>query len=272
MVFNLSEVTSLSEAYKASGLGQTWPGSFLAAIATEGTPPRGRGISILEDLLHKGIPESWELWPKVKDYLKAAETCTVPAEAKTLKDFAARVLSGKDLTERQRAYAEKLMAGAVRVVEMVEITDETRILLWSIDMKMQSMSRWYWGQKTATYNRLRNIFDKSSTATSQNASSVISKEDLDYVLGNFKGYVALWERTAEYYGSLCQVTREVRGRPTGAALATGGRMIDVLVVGNRTGDAHGQIVVDCLVEGAYEQVNVESLVFPRRPRKKKVKV
>jgi len=265
MVFNLSEVTSLSEAYKASGLGGTWPGGFLSSLVAEGKPPRGRGATILEDLLRKGPPTTWPSWSKAKDYLRVAETCTVPSEAQTLKDFAGRILSGNELTERQKSYAESLMAGATRNVEMVEMTEEIQSLLWSLDMKMNSMSQWYWGQKVATYNRLRNIFAKARIEQSSSCSKSISKEDLDYVRGNFKGHVALWERTPEHFGSLCQIHTCHLGGPINGE----GRMVDVLVIGNRLGDSHGRIMVDCLVEGSVRQVNVEKLVFPRKPRKKK---
>ena len=263
MVFNLSEVTSLSEAYKASGLGGTWPGGFLASLAAEGKPPRGRGVTILEDLIRKGPPETWPSWSKAKEYLRVAETCTVPAEAQTLKDFAGRILSGNDLTERQKAYAEKLMAGAERVVESVEITEELRAFLWALEMKMNNTSSWYWGQKPATYNRLRSILSGIGSNVSK---TTISKEDLEYARGNFKGFVALWEKTPEYYGTLCKVHTSHAGGKQGPD----GHMVDILVIGNRTGDGYGRIMVDCLVEGAVKKVDMEKISFPRKPRKKKV--
>jgi hypothetical protein len=267
MVFNLSEVTSLSEAYKASGLGGTWPGGFLASLVAEGKPPRGRGNAILEDLIRKGPPESWPTWAKAKEYLRVAETCTVPAEAQTLKDFAGRILSGNDLTERQKAYAEKLMAGATRTVEMVEVTEEIQKLLWGLQGKMNSTSQWYWGQRASTYNRLRAIFNKVGVER-HTCNPTISKEDLDYLKGSFKGFIATWEKAPEYYGTLCQVhTSHV-----GGAHYPNGSMVDALVVGNRVGDSYGRIVVDCLVNGAVMQVSVDKLNFPRKPRKKKVKV
>lgn len=268
MLFNLTEVATLAQAYRDAGLGSNWNCQFLTNVAAEGKQPRGRGVEIMADLLRKGPPETWPTWSKAKEYLQVAETCTIPAEAQTLKDFANQVFTGRELTERQKAYAEKLMAGATRTVEMVELTEEVRTLLWALNMKMNSMSQWYWGQRVATYNRLRGIFAKSGVERHCAVASTISREDLDYVRGNFKGHVALWDRTPEYYGSLCQVhTSHV-----GGAHNPEGRMVDVLVVGNRTGDTWGRITVDCLVEGVLTQVNVEKLVFPRKPRKKKSSV
>jgi len=265
MHFNLTEVANLAHSYKDAGLGHTWNAGFLANVAAEGKQPRGRGIEIMADLMKKGPPESWPTWSKAKEYLQVAETCTIPAEAQTLRDFAGRVFSGNELTDRQKAYAEKLMSGATRNVEMVELTEEIRTLLWALDMKMNSMSTWYWGQRPATANRLRTILSETRDVVGRQAKTSISKEDLDYVRGNFKGHVALWEKTPEYYGTLCQVhTSHV-----GGGNHPDGKLVDVLVVGNRTGDAWGQIMVDCLVEGEMKQVDVERLVFPRKPRKKK---
>lgn len=261
-MFDLKEVATLAQSYKDAGLGHTWNAGFLANVAAEGKQPRGRGVEIMKDLLHKGPPESWPTWLKAKEYLRVAETCTVPAEAQTLRDFAGQVFSGRELSERQKAYAEKLMAGADRVVETVEITEELRAFLWALEMKMNNTSSWYWGQKPATYNRLRSILSGIGSNVSK---TTISKEDLEYARGNFKGFVALWEKTPEYYGTLCKVHTS----HAGGKLGTDGQMVDILVIGNRTGDGYGRIIVDCLVEGAVKKVDMEKISFPRKPRKKK---
>lgn len=263
-MFNLTEVATLAQAYKDAGLGNTWNAGFLSNVAVEGKQPRGRGIEIMTDLLRKGPPESWPTWSKAKEYLRVAESCTVPTEAQTLRDFAGQVFSGRDLTERQKAYAEKLMAGAERVVEMVEVTDEIQKLLWGLYGKMNSTSQWYWGQRVATYNRLRSVFEKAGVER-HTCNPTIAKEDLDYLKGCFKGFVAVWEKAPEHYGTLCQVhTSHIGGdhHPNG-------QMVDALVIGNRVGDSYGRIVVDCLVNGTVMQVVAEKLVFPRKPRKKK---
>ena len=265
MVFDLKEVAMLAQAYKDVGLGHTWNATFLANVAAEGKQPRGRGVEIMANLLHQGHPETWPSWSKAKEYLQVAETCTVPAEAQTLRDFANQVFTGRELTERQKAYAEKLMHGATRTVENMVLTEELRTFLWALDMKMNAMSTWYWAQRPATASRLRTIL---AGIGANIARTSISKEDLDYVRGNFKGHVALWEKTPDYYGTLCQVhTSHV-----GGANHPDGKLVDVLVVGNRTGDTWGRIMVDCLVEGVMKQVNVERLIFPRKPRKKKMKL
>ena len=53
MVFEIDKVRSLSQAYQAAGLGETWPGGFLASLSAEGKQPRGKGINILRDLDRK---------------------------------------------------------------------------------------------------------------------------------------------------------------------------------------------------------------------------
>ena len=145
----------------------------------------------------------------------------------------------------------------------MEITKELRSLLWALEAKMNNTSSWYWGQKPATYTRLRSILAGIGHDTSK---TTISKEDLEYARGNFKGFVALWEKAPEYYGTLCKV----HSSRVGGAGGSEGRMLDVLVIGEREGDVYGRIMVDCLVEGEVKRVNVESLNFPRKPRKKKV--
>lgn len=264
MQFNLNEIATLAQAYKDVGLGHTWNATFLANVAAEGKQPRGRGVEIMADLLRKGPPESWSTWSKAKEYLQVAEACTVPTEAQTLRDFAGQVFSGRELTERQKAYAERLMAGAERVVEMVEVTEEIQKLLWALQGRMSFTSQWYWGQRVATYNRLRGVFNKVGIER-HTCNPTIAKEDLEYLKGSFKGFVAAWEKAPEHYGTLCQVHTTHVGGPHHPA----GYMVDALVIGNRVGDSYGRIVVDCLVNGAVVQAKVDKLNFPRKPRKKK---
>jgi hypothetical protein len=268
MIFDLKEVSNLAQAYRDAGLSSNWNCQFLTNVAAEGKQPRGRGVEIMAELLKKGPPTTWPSWSKAKEYLAVAETCTVPAEAQTLRDFAGRVLSGNELTDRQKAYAEKLMAGAGRVIEMVEIDEETQKLLWMLQSKMNSTSQWYWGQRTATYNRLRNIFAKAGVERGCSISATIPKEDLEYVRGSFKGHVSIWDKTPEHFGTLCQV----HTAHAGGAYGTDGRYVDALVIGNRTGDGYGRIMVDCLVEGDVKSIDVTKLVFPRKSRKKKTAV
>jgi len=263
-MFDLDKVRSLSQAYQAAGLGGTWPGGFLASLSAEGKQPRGNGVNILRDLLAKGAPETWPSWQKAKDWLAVAETCVRKDEADTLRSFAGQVLQGRDLTERQKAYAERIVAGAQRPINSIQVDDELRQLTAGLFNRKSRMSQYYWGNKPATSNRIDRIANKILY------QSEVEVEDVDFLKSQFRAVVALWESIPEKVGSLCQV------RPwhiPGRAWKNGddNTPIDILIIGNRTFSGYGMVMVDVLLEGTVVTSDAEKLIFPkvRKPRKKK---
>jgi len=263
-MFNLSEVATLSQAYKDAGLGSTWSGGFLASIAAEGKQPRGNGINILRDLMTKGAPTTWPSWLKAKDYLAAAENCLRKDEADTLRSFAGQVFQGRDLTDRQKAYAERIMAGAQRPINSVAVDEELRTLANGLYRRKVNMSQYYWGNKPATSNRIDRVINK---IIQQNE---VENEDVEFLRSQFKAVVALWDSAPEKTGALSQVNPwhlpGWQGRRDESVQA-----LDALVLGNRSFSHHGMLMVDVLVNGEVHAVNMEKLMFPkvRKARKKK---
>ncbi len=264
-MFDLDKVRSLSQAYKDAGLGNTWPGGFLNSLATEGKPPRGNGVNILNDLITKGEPNTWPSWQKAKDYLVSAESCLRKDEADTLKSFTAQIFQGRELTDRQKAYAERIMAGAQRPINSMAVDDELKALANGLYRRKVNMSQYYWGNKPATSNRIDRIINKI------NQQNEVEVDDVEFLRSQFKSVVALWDSAPEKSGALCQVNpwhlpgwQGLRNEST--------LMLDVLVLGNRSFSHHGMLMVDVLVNGSVHSVNMEKLVFPkvRKARKKSV--
>ena len=265
MVFEVEKVRSLSQAYQAAGLGGTWAGGFLASLAAEGKPPRGNGVNILCDLLTKGEPNTWPSWQKAKDYLIAAESCIRKDEADTLKSFAAQVFQGRELTDRQKAYAERIMAGAQRPINSVAVDDELKALANGLYRRKVNMSQYYWGNKPATSNRIDRIINKV------NQQNEVEVEDVEFLKSQFKSVVALWDSIPEKVGSLSQIRPwhvDARGYKNSEDPAP----TDVLVLGNRSFSSYGMVMVDILFEGTVVSVDAEKLIFPkvRKSRKKAV--
>jgi len=263
-MFDLDKVRTLSQAYKDAGLGGTWSGGFLASLAAEGKQPRGNGVNILRDLMEKGEPNTWPSWNKAKDYLTVAESCLRKDEADTLRSFAAQIFQGRDLTDRQKAYAERIMAGSQRPITSVAVDDELRTLANGLYRRKVNMSQYYWGNKPATSNRIDRTINK---IIQQNEVEV---EDVEFLRSQFKAVVALWDSAPEKTGALCQVNPwhlpGWQGRRDEYTQA-----LDALVLGNRSFSHHGMLMVDALVNGEVHAVNMEKLIFPkvRKPRAKK---
>lgn len=263
-MFDLDKVRSLSQAYQDAGLGGTWPGGFLASLSAEGKPPRGNGVNILRELLEKGAPETWPSWQSAKGWLVVAETCVRKDEADTLRSFAGQVLQGRALTDRQKAYAERIVAGAQRPINSIQVDDELRQLTTGLFNRKSRMSQYYWGNKPATSNRVDRIINKILTTPD------VEVEDVDFMKSQFKAVVALWDSIPEKVGSLCQIRPwHIPGR--GYKNSEDPTPADVLVLGNYTFSSYGMVMVDILFEGTVVAANAEKLVFPkvRKPRKKK---
>jgi hypothetical protein len=264
-MFDLDKVRSLSQAYQAAGLGGTWPGGFLASLSTEGKPPRGNGVNILRDLLAKGEPETWPSWQSAKEWVKVAETCLRKDEADTLRSFAGQVLQGRELTERQKAYAERIVAGAQRPINSVPVDDELRQLASGLFNRKSHMSSYYWGNKPATSSRIDRIANK---ILCQNEVEV---EEVEFLKSQFKAVVALWNSIPEKVGSLSQIYPwHIPGRTHKNGDDT--NPIDTLVLGSRSFSSYGMVMVEVLVQGTVTVVNAEKLIFPkvRKSRKKSV--
>lgn len=264
-MFDLDKVRALSQAYKDAGLGNTWPGGFLNSLATEGKPPRGNGANILRDLLEKGEPNTWPSWAKAKDYLVSAENCLRKDEADTLRSFAAQVFQGRELTDRQKAYAEKIMAGAQRPINSMTVDDDLRALANGIYRRKLNMSQYYWANKPATSNRIDRAINK---VLHQNEVEV---EDVEFIRSQFKNVVALWDSVPERTGVLCQVNSwHLPGWRGSTSDQT--QTFDALLLGNRVFSQHGMLLVDVLVNGEVHAVNMEKVQFPkvRKSRKKSV--
>jgi hypothetical protein len=262
-MFDLKEVAQLAVAYNRAGLGETWNARFLSNVAVQGQQPRGRGIAIMEDLMKKGPPEGWPSWQKACEYRLVARKCTVPHEAETLLSFASRIFKGNELTDKQKAYAEKLIQGATRTVVTIPITDEMRKIITGIEIVCNSRNAPYWGYRDNTLARLKRIFLNHSRLIGlfqrgipwEEECNSISQEDYDYLCAAFPALLRDWEKAKEKVGSICKI------------LSTGS--MTGLVIGNPRVNPDGLLVVDVLVDGAVRETVWMYLRFERAPRKKK---
>ena len=262
------ELLSLSQSYKDAGLGSTWPANFLESIIKEGTPPRGRGADILETLVKRGPPTSWPTWNDAQEYIRVSETCTRPEEGKILKDLAFKLLSGNELTEKQKAFANRLVGGATRKLNVIKIDDNLREMLRGLEAKKRHMSSYYWSNRAVTSGRIDAIFFKLQNMQEADI------EEIDYIKQNFRGTVALWENADGSYspGTLCKVGSHMVADAVGWRNFEEVKSHDILIIGNLAFTTYGEVMVQCMIEGKTVDVQVKSLVLPRKKRKKKVDV
>jgi hypothetical protein len=99
-------------------------------------------------------------------------------------------------------------------------------------------------------------------------------EEIDYIKQNFRGTVALWEDVDGSYspGTLCKIGSHLVAEAVGWRNFEEVKSHDILIIGNRTFSAYGEVTVECMIEGKTVNLNVKSLILPRKKRKKKVDV
>lgn len=270
-MFNLTETIKLRDQYTNAGMITTWEGGFINSIATSGIAPRGRGVEILDNLIKRGAPQTWASWNEAAEIVKIAETCTRPDEANILRDFAIRIQQGKTLTDKQKWFLEKLKSGATRDIGSIELTEDQAELVRGLEMKMNSTSSFYWGNRPGTENRLKTIFKKFNESDKKK----MDLEEWDYIRGSFKGLVAFWDNTkiTHAVGTICKVsnvyTTAVMGQRGLSGACEINAMYDTLIVSDSTFDNYGRVITNILIEGKIISVCVEKLALPRKVRKKK---
>ena len=270
-MFNLIETQKLRDEYASAGLIASWEGGFINSIATSGIAPRGRGVEILDNLIKKGPPMSWPCWEEAKEILKIAESCTRQGEGDILRDFAARLQQGKQLSERQKWFLDKLKGGATRNLSIKELSEYDCRLIRGLEARMHKQSSHYWSNRPGTANRLRALFldfNKSEKKT-------IDLESWDIVRNSFKGVVAQWEQTKTLYpaGTLCKISEgncyDYTHPSYHSIVQRKIEMVDALIVSDADFDIYGQIIVQVFVNCQTLNAKIDNLVFPRKARKKK---
>ena len=185
-----------------------------------------------------------------------------------MKDLAFKLLSGNELTEKQKAFANRLVGGATRKLNVIKIDDNLREMLRGLEAKKRHMSSYYWSNRAVTSGRIDTIFFKLQNMQEADI------EEIDYIKQNFRGTVALWENADGSYspGTLCKVGSHMVADAVGWRNFEEVKSHDILIIGNLAFTTYGEVMVQCMIEGKTVDVQVKSLVLPRKKRKKKVDV
>lgn len=193
-VYTIEQVLELADRYEACGFGNTSSGRFLRSIATSGQMPRGGGVSWLNDLMMKGAPE--------KVLAEAAEIESIAAKshrkdtASTLLELAARIRSGRGLTENQKKLVDVLVQQVLEAKADMDLTPRQQELVDGLRTNKRQGSFYYWGSRPSISNRLDTIFKRWDD------ERLISPDDWEYMRENFKSTVAEFEDDRHPIGSL----------------------------------------------------------------------
>lgn len=244
MVFDQAQVASLAESYTAAGLGSTWSGSFLSSVATGGRP-RGRGIALLEDLIKKGVPESWPNWALITEIRQTLPKCLRKDEAGALQRFLRILEEGKELNTWQAAYARKVIDGAERPLQVVQIDDDFRALVLGLEDRVKNQSPFYWERRGNLRYRLNSIFSRFLK------NEALEVDDVKLLRDSFKGVFATWESIPKKY-------------PPGTLVRYLGEC--AIIFGNRNMSGYGEIYIKIIHEEKVKNVPVSSIGLFRKSK------
>ena len=184
MLFDHEAIKALSATYQENGLGDTSSGRFLKNLAETGKPPRGRGITWLEELMTKPLPI--ELLNEAKDLDKLAQLCDRPSLAETLRDFASKLKRGHQLSDRQKSFIAFLKKEAGSPSQRAELTDLDRALLAGISARIASYSPFAYSKLSRSVERVSKILSSFKT------DGCITEADFKYVTSKHKGLTEAW--------------------------------------------------------------------------------
>ena len=244
MIFDQAQVASLAEGYIAAGLGSAWSGSFLSTIAG-GRQPRGRGSQILDELLKKGTPESWQSWPLITEIRQTIPKCLRKHESDALQRFLHILEDGKDLNVWQAAYARKIIEGADRPLELQQMDDDFAILVRGLERRMQNQSSLYWDRRGNLRYRLNSIFSRFSK------NKVLEVDDVQVLRDSFKGVFSTWESIPKKF-------------PPGTLVSHYGE--HAIILGDRNMNMWGEIIVKILHNEKVKDVTVSSIALFRKSK------
>ena len=173
--WNHDRVKQLADMYDAAGLGNTSSGRFLRSLAIAGSPPRGGGITWLEQILTKGDPAIF--------IQKADEVAAMIPMAGTyegrLHMMVKKLREVNPLADWEEAILTEIKVRDVTA--FVKGTPLQQILLRAAFHKSQYQSPTYWSRRTGILNRLHSLF------TANSKGSDLPAADWEWLEKTFKG-------------------------------------------------------------------------------------
>jgi hypothetical protein len=158
-------------------------------------------------------------------------------ERNTLLQFSRKLSLGQALTEKQKKYFEILLARAQRGYAFLKVDDDIKNFIFSLEKKIKhGISSYYWNARPGTYSRSCKIIERFRS------HKEISGDDFEFLRSVFKSWTLAWDSSKELDGCLFYIQNE-----------------PALVLGNRSSNQLGTIVVDVLCGGAKKTVNISSL-------------
>ena len=236
MQITMEQVQELADRYEQCGLGSSSGGRFLRSITTEGRMPRGRGIAWLEELITKGSPACVAgLVTEVEDLINRSER----ADTKdTLQGLLARIRSGWELSEYQKATLERLRVQVNESKPDLELDEQQVKILHGLIARKRCMSPYYWAARPAISKRLDETF------TRWTLEKKVSPDDWEFLTQKFKTCISDLNGDKHPIGSL-RWTRS--GEPVNVASV-------------KSFDASGNVVVDVLTSTGIRPLPVERLL------------
>jgi len=217
--WNLEQVKVLSEQYVAAGLGDSSSGRFLSSLVTSKKPPRGNGVSWLNDLLKKGNPAQFKvLLTEVHDLAAVCPTLALEPLTRALH-------RGDNLTDWQNERLETARAQAQE--PHIELTDEERRIAAELNTMKNARSTFYWSGRPAIHARLNIIFDRILR------DLPIRRSDLDFAFEQFGPAVRELREPRHKIGDLVRGPGNKIGMVVSAPFARSVIHYEVLVDGNK---------------------------------------
>lgn len=248
---DMKQVFDLAAAYSAAGLADTWAGGFLNSISENETLPRGRGLSILDDLLKKGPPESWPNWSLFVEARFCFEKLT-GEKLETLQSIVKNIKNGYAISDKQIALARKIIDTADIPTQYYALSKSDCEWIDGIFESFRFKNHYYWQHRASTYNRLSQIFNKHFNVKSDTLE--IDSENWGFLNSVYKKQMEAWNLANEIAGTLQNHDGKI-------CLVLEDRFIDNLGV-----------FVNVLKDGDVVKVKIDSLKpAVKPPRKKKAK-
>ena len=262
---DIRSISTLASEYNDAGLGKTWAGAFLKSISESEELPRGRGISILDEILKKGTPSSWPQWDVYQTCIEYAEKMEETSEnAKTLRSIASYFASGRTLSEKQISLVKKIADSHLNPLVKKNLDEDDKKFIEIVRRVVLTKSHYYWqNYRPGVYSKVSKIFNELNLQYAlvgfneiKIDANQIEQESWDFLISSFKVNYSTWTSSLDLYGKICKI------KETGELC---------MVIGNRAPGLDGKVVVDVMVNSSVKNVFVSSLseVKERKKREKK---
>jgi hypothetical protein len=262
---DIRSISTLASEYNDAGLGKTWAGAFLKSISESEELPRGRGVSILDEILKKGSPSSWPHWDVYQTCIEYAEKMEETSEnAKTLRSIASYFASGKELSEKQVSLVKKIVDSHLKPSVKKNLDEDDKKFIEIVRRVVTTKSHYYWqNYRPGVYSKVSKIFNELNLRNAllgfseiKIDANEIEQESWDFLTDSFKINYSTWTSSLDLYGKVCKI------KETGELC---------MVIGNRAPGIDGKVVVDIMVNSSIKKEFVSALseVKERKKREKK---